>query len=137
MLIRTELLSPTNHVFGPGTYIAIVGEHGTIMMMMASSAVVGPLGNWLIPLMIGSRRMAYPRIEAFSFWIFMAGYLVIVSALFFGGFPTGWTGYAPLQTQAARRDGFLSGRLRGHRHRHDPGRLQPGRDHHQLPGARA
>ena len=45
MAIRTELLSPTNHVFGPGTYIAIVGEHGTIMMMMASSAVVGPLGN--------------------------------------------------------------------------------------------
>ena len=45
MLIRTELLSPTNHVFGPGTYIAIVGEHGTIMMMMASSAVVGPWGT--------------------------------------------------------------------------------------------
>ena len=61
MAIRTELLSPTNHVFGPGTYIALVGEHGTIMMMMASSLVVGPLGNWLIPLMIGSRRMAYPR----------------------------------------------------------------------------
>ena len=79
MLIRTELLSPVNHVFGPGTYIEIVGEHGTIMMMMASSAVVGPLGNWLVPLMIGSRRMAYPRIEAFSFWIFMAGYLVIVT----------------------------------------------------------
>ena len=136
MLIRTELLSPTNHVFGPGTYIAIVGEHGTIMMMMASSAVVGPLGNWLIPLMIGSRRMAYPRVEAFSFWIFMAGYLVIVSALFFGGFPTGWTGYAPLQTQAAGRNGLLSRRLRGHRDRHDPGRLQPGRHHHQLPGSR-
>ncbi|MGA2931425.1 MAG: cbb3-type cytochrome c oxidase subunit I, partial [Acidimicrobiales bacterium] len=110
MLIRTELLSPTNHVFGPGTYIAIVGEHGTIMMMMASSAVVGPLGNWLIPLMIGSRRMAYPRVEAFSFWIFMAGYLVILSALFFGGFPTGWTGYAPLQTQASGgMDSYLVG----------------------------
>ena len=49
MLIRTELLSPTSHVFGPGVYIAIVSEHGTIMMMMASSAVVGPLGNWLDP----------------------------------------------------------------------------------------
>ncbi len=110
MLIRTELLSPTNHVFGPGTYIAIVGEHGTIMMMMASSAVVGPLGNWLVPLMIGSRRMAYPRVEAFSFWIFMAGYLVILSALFFGGFPTGWTGYAPLQTQASGgMDSYLVG----------------------------
>ena len=102
MLIRTELLSPTNHVFGPGTYIAIVGEHGTIMMMMASSAVVGPLGNWLVPLMIGSRRMAYPRVEAFSFWIFMAGYLVILSALFFGGFPTGWTGLRP-PADAGRR----------------------------------
>ena len=66
MAIRTELLSPTNHLFGPGTYIAVVSEHGTIMMMMASSVVVGPLGNWLVPLMIGSRRMAFPRVEAFS-----------------------------------------------------------------------
>ncbi len=110
MGIRTELLSPTSHVFGPGTYIALVGEHGTMMMMMASSAVVGPLGNWLIPLMIGSRRMAYPRIEAFSFWVFMAGYLVIMTALPLGGFPTGWTGYAPLQTQAnPGMDAYLVG----------------------------
>ncbi|MGC1420450.1 MAG: cbb3-type cytochrome c oxidase subunit I [Acidimicrobiales bacterium] len=100
MAIRTELLNPTTHVFGPGTYIEIVSEHGTIMMMMASSLVVGPLGNYFVPLMIGARRTAFPRIEAFSFWIFMAGYGVIVSALPYGGFPTGWTGYAPLQTQA-------------------------------------
>jgi hypothetical protein len=100
MAIRTELLSPTSHIFGPGTYIAIVSEHGTIMMMMATSVIVGPLGNWLIPLMIGARRTAFPRVEAFSFWVFSAGYFVILSALFYGGFPTGWTGYAPLQTQA-------------------------------------
>ena len=110
MAIRTELLSPTTHVFGPGTYINIVGEHGTMMMMMASSAVVGPLGNWLVPLMIGSRRMAFPRVEAFSFWIFMAGYAVIITALPLGGFPTGWTGYAPLQTQASGgMDAYLVG----------------------------
>jgi cytochrome c oxidase subunit 1 len=110
MMIRTELLSPTNHVFGPGTYIAIVSEHGTIMMMMASSVVVGTLGNWLVPLMIGSRRMAFPRVEAFSFWIFMSGYVVILSAPFLGGFQTGWTGYAPLQTQAAAgMDSYLVG----------------------------
>ena len=110
MAIRTQLLSPTTHVFGPDTYIAIVGEHGTIMMMMATSAVVGPLGNWLTPLMIGSRRMAFPRLESFSFWIFSAGYLVILSALAFGGFPTGWTGYAPLQTQASGgMDSYLVG----------------------------
>ncbi len=100
MAIRTELLSPTTHVFSPDTYIKIVSEHGTVMMMMATSIVVGPLGNYLVPLMIGSRRMAFPRIEAFSFWIFVAGYMVIFSALPFGGFPTGWTGYAPLQTQS-------------------------------------
>ena len=99
MAIRTELLNPTTHVFGPGTYIEIVSEHGTIMMMMATSIIVGPLGNYLVPLMIGARQMAFPRIEAFSFWIFMAGYMVIFSALPYGGFNTGWTGYAPLQTQ--------------------------------------
>ena len=100
MAVRTELLSPTTHVFSAATYIEIVSEHGTIMMMMATSIIVGPLGHYLVPLMIGARRMAFPRIEAFSFWIFVAGYMVIFSALPYGGFPTGWTGYAPLQTQA-------------------------------------
>jgi cytochrome c oxidase subunit 1 len=100
MAIRTELLNPTTHVFSADTYIKIVSEHGTIMMMMATSVVVGPLGNYFVPLMIGSRRMAFPRIEAFSFWTFLIGYVVIFSALPYGGFPTGWTGYAPLQTQA-------------------------------------
>ncbi|MGO9911931.1 MAG: cbb3-type cytochrome c oxidase subunit I, partial [Acidimicrobiales bacterium] len=110
MAIRTELLYPTNHLIGPGTYIAIVGEHGTIMMMMASSLVVGPLGNYLVPLMIGSRRTAFPRVEASSFWLFTAGYLVILCALPLGGFPTGWTGYAPLQTQGAGgMDAYLVG----------------------------
>jgi len=100
MAIRAELLNPNYHLFGPGRYIEIVSEHGTVMMMMATSIIVGPLGNWLVPLMIGSRRTAYPHVEAFSFWVFTAGYMVIFSALPYGGFPTGWTGYAPLQTQA-------------------------------------
>jgi cytochrome c oxidase subunit I len=110
MGIRSQLLTPTNRLMGPGTYISVVSEHGTIMMMMATSIIVGPLGNWLVPLMIGSRRMAFPRIEAFSFWTFSAGYLTIISALPMGGFPTGWTGYAPLQTQATQgMDAYLAG----------------------------
>ncbi len=100
MAVRAELLNPTTHLFSPDTYIKIVSEHGTIMMMMATSIIVGPMGNYFVPLMIGARRMAFPRIEALSFWIFTAGYMVIFSALPYGGFPTGWTGYAPLQTQA-------------------------------------
>jgi len=108
MGIRTELLTPTTHIFGPGTYIALVSEHGTIMMMMASSLVIGPLGNYLVPLMIGSRRMAFPRIEAWSLWLFAAGYVCILTAIPLGGFPTGWTGYAPLQTQATEgMDSYL------------------------------
>lgn len=110
MAIRTQLLSPHGSVFQPSVYIELVSEHGTIMMMMATSVIVGTFGNWLVPLMIGSRRMAYPRIESFSFWIFEAGFLVILSAPFLGGFPTGWTGYAPLQTQAgAGMDAYLVG----------------------------
>jgi cytochrome c oxidase subunit I len=110
MGIRTELLTPSTHIIGPGTYISIVGEHGTVMMMMASSLVVGPLGNYLVPLMIGARRMAFPHVEAFSFWLFSAGYFVILTALPLGGFPTGWTGYAPLQNQAdVGMDSYLVG----------------------------
>ncbi|MGB9111244.1 MAG: cbb3-type cytochrome c oxidase subunit I [Acidimicrobiales bacterium] len=110
MGIRGQLLTPTNRFMGPGTYIAVVGEHGTMMMMMATSLIVGPLGNYFVPLMIGSRRMAFPRIEAFSFWAFAAGYLTILTALPLGGFPTGWTGYAPLQTQSTvGMDSYLAG----------------------------
>jgi cytochrome c oxidase subunit I len=135
MAIRTELLSPTNHVFGPGTYIEVVGEHGTIMMMMASSVVVGPLGNYLVPLMIGSPAHGLPPGRGVLFWVFMAGYGVIVSALPLGGFPTGWTGYAPLQTQAGvGMDSYLVGfAVIGIGH--DPGRVQPGRSRSSLPGA--
>ncbi len=100
--IRTELLSPSYHVFSSATYTAIVGEHGTMMMMMMSSVVLGPLGNYLVPLMIGSKRMAFPRLEALSFWLTPAAYLVLLSGLLWGGFPFGWTGYAPLSIQATQ-----------------------------------
>ncbi|HZD43189.1 MAG TPA: cbb3-type cytochrome c oxidase subunit I, partial [Methanomicrobiales archaeon] len=110
MAIRTELLTPYTHFFGPDLYLQIVSEHGTLMMMMASSLVVGPLGNFLVPLMIGSRRMAYPRIEALSLWFFVVGYIVILIALPLGGFNTGWTGYTPLQTEAREgMDAYLVG----------------------------
>ncbi len=57
--------------------------------------------------MIGARRMAFPRIEALTFWLLMAAGLILSSAIFFGGFPTGWTGYAPLADEAAHGDGRL------------------------------
>jgi cytochrome c oxidase subunit I len=102
MAIRTELLSPSYHAFSAQVYTEIVGEHGTMMMMMMTSVIVGPFGNYLVPLMIGSKRVAFPRIEALSFWLTPAAYIVLLSGLMFGGFPFGWTGYAPLSIQATQ-----------------------------------
>src|ERR1035437_8297481 len=100
MAIRTELLSPTYHVFNASTYIEVVGEHGTMMMMLMSSVVLGPFGNYLMPLMIGSKRMAFPRLEALSFCLTPAAFIVLLSGVLVGGFPFGRTGYAPLSGQA-------------------------------------
>jgi cytochrome c oxidase subunit 1 len=102
MAIRTELLSPTYHLLSPNAYLMVVGEHGTMMMMMMSSVILGPFGNYLVPLMIGSKRVAFPRIEALSFWLTPAAFIVLLSGVLMGGFPTGWTGYATLSIQAGQ-----------------------------------
>jgi cytochrome c oxidase subunit 1 len=100
MAIRTELLSPTYHVISASSYLMVVGEHSTMMMMMMSSVILGPFGQYFAPLMIGSKRMAFPRIEALGFWLTPPAYIILLSGVLFGGFPTGWTGYAPLSVQA-------------------------------------
>ncbi|MEP7023453.1 MAG: cbb3-type cytochrome c oxidase subunit I [Actinomycetota bacterium] len=95
MAIRTELLSPTHHIFSSSTYVELVSEHGTMMMMLMTSVIVGPFGNYLVPLMIGAKRVAFPRIEALSFWLTPAAFLILFSGLLLGGFHFGWTDYAP------------------------------------------
>ncbi len=100
MAIRSELLSPSYHLLGPNQYLMAVGEHGTMMMMMMSSVILGPFGQYFGPLLIGSKRVAFPRLEALGFWLTPAAYVILLSAILFGGFPTGWTGYEPLATQA-------------------------------------
>ena len=74
--------------------------HGTMMMGMMTSGILGPFANYFVPIMIGARRMAFPRIEALTFWLLMAAGFILTSTIFFGGFPTGWTGYEPLNDQA-------------------------------------
>jgi cytochrome c oxidase subunit 1 len=100
MLIRTELLKPSPQLFGAGNYLTLVGLHGTMMMGIMTSGVLGPFANYLVPLLIGARRMAFPRIEAMTFWLLMAAGTILMTTLLFGGFPTGWTGYAPLNVEA-------------------------------------
>jgi cytochrome c oxidase subunit 1 len=108
MLIRTDLLRPTPPIFSPGQYLTIVGLHGSMMVMMVSSIILGPFGHYLVPLMIGARRMAFPRMEALTFWLTPLSGVVLLSAISYGGFPTGWTGYPPLALQAnAGMDAYI------------------------------
>jgi cytochrome c oxidase subunit I len=100
MLIRFELLSPTHETFNANNYLTLVGLHGTMMMGMMTSGILGPFANYLVPIMIGARRMAFPRIEALTFWLLMLAGVILMTTIGYGGFPTGWTGYAPLNDQA-------------------------------------
>jgi cytochrome c oxidase subunit I len=99
MAIRTELLSPVQHVFSSSVYAELVGEHGTMMMMLMSSVILGPFGNYLVPLMIGAKRVAFPRLEALSFWLTPAAFMILLVAIPLGGFHFGWTGYPTLSIQ--------------------------------------
>jgi cytochrome c oxidase subunit 1 len=86
-------------VMKPEFYISLVTMHGTLMVFFLFTAVLtGGFGNFLIPLQIGARDMAFPFLNALSYWIFLASCVVIFSALFVaGGAPYGgWTSYAPL-----------------------------------------
>ena len=114
MMIRTELLYPNG--VGPwpaGQYTSLIGLHGLLMMFVATLIMVGVFGNYFIPLMIGAKRMAFPRLESFAFWLVPLGALIMYSSIFagFGGaFPTGWFLYAPLSVEArAGMDGALVG----------------------------
>ena len=108
MFIRTELLTPNEHAWPAGQYLTLVGLHGTMMIMMTSAVILGPFGNYFVPIMIGARRMAFPRLEALTFWLVPPAGLILLSAIAFGGFPTGWTGYAPLADEArAGMDAYI------------------------------
>ena len=99
MLIRAELLTAEENIFKPDTYLQVVGLHGTMMMGLMTSAVLGPFGNYFVPLLVGARRSAFPRLESLSFWLLIAADVALLSTIPLGGFQTGWTGYAPLSEQ--------------------------------------
>jgi cytochrome c oxidase subunit 1 len=108
MLIRTELLQPGPDIFPPDKYLTLVGTHGALMMGMMTSSVLGPFANFLVPLMIGARRSAFPRLESLSFWLLMAAGVMLLTSLAFNGFQTGWTGYAPLSEEGVSGvDGYI------------------------------
>jgi cytochrome c oxidase subunit 1 len=108
MFIRAELMTPNEKLWNANQYLSLVSLHGTMMLMMMSAGILGPFANYFVPIMIGARRMAFPRLESLSFWLVPPAGLILLSAVAFGGFPTGWTGYAPLANEArAGMDAYL------------------------------
>jgi cytochrome c oxidase subunit 1 len=99
MLIRVELFRPNQSIFPPDKYLMVVGLHGSMMMGTMTSAVLGPFANYVVPLLIGARRSAFPRLEALSFWVLVAGETILATSVTLGTFQTGWTGYPPLSEQ--------------------------------------
>jgi cytochrome c oxidase subunit 1 len=100
MMIRTELAVPGEKLFGGQIYNSLVGVHGIIMIVSTIIMVTGPWGNFIMPIMIGARDMAFPRLNALSFWLLFPAVPCFLSIAFLGGIPTGWVAYAPLSNQA-------------------------------------
>src|SRR5436309_1685206 len=86
MFIRAELTHSNATLFQAGNYLTLVSLHGTMMLMMMSAAVLGAFGNWLVPIMVGARRMAFPRVESLTLWLTVLAGLVLLSAIFLPGF---------------------------------------------------
>lgn len=99
LIFRTELAQSGLQVVNLRTYNTIMSLHG-IVMIVGILLGVGAMSNYLVPLLIGANDMAFPRLNAFAFWINVPAAIVLVSSLFLGGFDTGWTGYPPLSQRA-------------------------------------
>ncbi|MBV9691278.1 MAG: cytochrome c oxidase subunit I [Ktedonobacteraceae bacterium] len=97
LLIRAQLAVPDGHVLSPQTYNEIFTMHGTTMIFLFVIPVLTGFGNYIVPLMIGARDMAFPRLNAFGFWVLLFGGIFIQSSFLFGAAPDGgWFQYAPL-----------------------------------------
>jgi heme/copper-type cytochrome/quinol oxidase subunit 1 len=113
-----------------GVYNQMFTMHGTTMVFLVVMPMSAAFFNYLIPLQIGARDVAFPRLNAFSYWVFLFGGIFLYSSFLLGGRPNGgWVGYAPQLDRRRVEHGLLrgsacrcSGRLAGgggqlHRHR--------------------
>ncbi|MDP2951836.1 MAG: cbb3-type cytochrome c oxidase subunit I, partial [Chloroflexota bacterium] len=96
---RLEMAQPGMQFMGPGTYNSLVSLHG-IMMLGAVLVGISGMMNYLVPLMIGARDMAFPRLNALSYWFIPPAVFLLILSLPAGGFDTGWTAYPPLSVRA-------------------------------------
>ena len=101
LMMRTQLIHPENRWLGPGTYNEIFTMHGTTMIFLAVMPMLVGFSMYFVPLMIGARDMAFPRLNALGLWLFFFSGLLLYFSFFAGGSPAaGWFAYAPLTEKA-------------------------------------
>jgi cytochrome c oxidase subunit 1 len=102
VLIRLELLTPQGDLVQADTYNKLFTMHGIVMVFFfLIPAIPAVLGNFLIPMMIGARDLAFPRINLLSWYVYTLGGLFTIAAMLTGGVDTGWTFYTPYSTAAS------------------------------------
>ena len=100
LLMRAQLATPNEHFIRRDSYDELFTIHGTTMIFLVVVPILAGFGNYLVPLMIGARDMAFPRLNALSYWLFLLGGIVLYASFFANGGAAkcGWTCYAPLST---------------------------------------
>jgi cytochrome c oxidase subunit I len=96
LLMRIQLGAPNNTFVSPEHYNELFTMHGTTMIFLFVVPMMAGLGNYFVPLMIGARDMAFPRLNALSYWLLLFGGIVFYMSLFWSPPEAGWTSYAPL-----------------------------------------
>ena len=107
LFIRLQLAQPNGHILSADLHNEFFTMHGTTMVFLVVMPMGAAFANYLVPLQIGARDVAFPRLNAFSYWTFLFGGIFLYSSIFLGGMPNGgWFGYAPNTSIV----GFLPGR---------------------------
>jgi cytochrome c oxidase subunit I+III len=97
VLMRLQLAVPDNQLIGPDRYNQIFTVHGTIMMFLFAVPVMEAMGIYLVPLMVGARNIAFPRLNTFSYFVYLFGGLMLLIVLLLNSAPdVGWFSYPPL-----------------------------------------
>ncbi|HMK63792.1 MAG TPA: cbb3-type cytochrome c oxidase subunit I [Acidimicrobiales bacterium] len=99
MVIRTQLASAHSTLITTNEYNTVVSVHGIAMIIATIIMVTGPFTNFVVPIMIGAKDMAFPRLNAASFWVVVSAVPCLLAVFFLGGVNAGWTTYAPLSNQ--------------------------------------
>jgi len=99
-MMRFELLTPQSDLLSPGAYNKTFTAHGTVMVFLfLVPSIPATLGNFFLPMMVGARDVAFPRLNLLSWYVYLLGSILVLYALFSGGVDTGWTFYTPLSTE--------------------------------------